>query len=83
MFDDTLGGRPEYQLGGVRETHIWARIYLRNLTILSWDHIDDDALDASCRSATVANNYNVLRKWMSSHQFHFNSISNQFSLEIG
>ena len=37
--------------------------------------------DIKC--TTVANNYNVLRKWMRSHQFHLNSISFRFSLEIG
>ena len=44
--------------------------------------IDVDDFDAN-HSSRVANNYNVLRKWMSSHQFHFHSISIRFSFEIG
>ena len=82
MYDKTRGGRPEYQLGSLGEC-ILDQEFPPSWNFLVSDRVDEDAFDASCSDARVANNYNVLRKWMSSHQFHFNSISIQLSLEIG
>ena len=67
----------------VWESAYWIKNFLQSWNFLVSDRVDEDAFDASCSDARVANNYNVLRKWMSSHQFHFNSISIQLSLEIG
>ena len=62
--------RPEYI--GKSESCILRAIFMLVVLLVMRD----------IKCTTVANNYNVLRKWMRSHQFHLNSISIRFSLEI-